>query len=202
MSKKRKITATGEALPLFKRHSLKWNQCTKCPLCESRTNVTFYRGQLPSSIVLVGENPSESEDITGLPFTGPAGDMLDTLIEEAVNKLSPEKQKRLRYSITYAVACIPIDTTDELSTGKLREPNSMELNQCKDKLNDYLKLAKPKAVLAIGRVAEKACKKISGYIGYVEHPSSIIKKTEQQYQLSYKRAVNKLLESFEKVTEE
>ena len=55
-------------------------ECTSCNLSKTRTNVVVGKGNKSADIVIIGEGPGEQEDITGLPFVGRAGKMLDTAL--------------------------------------------------------------------------------------------------------------------------
>src|ERR1700728_2396031 len=53
--------------------------CTRCPLCQPRTNVVFADGNPQAKLMIIGEGPGEREDATGLPFVGKAGQLLDKI---------------------------------------------------------------------------------------------------------------------------
>ena len=54
--------------------------CTRCGLCQGRTNVVFGTGNTNADILFVGEGPGEQEDLRGEPFVGPAGMLLDDML--------------------------------------------------------------------------------------------------------------------------
>ena len=56
------------------------NACTKCQLCQGRTNVVFGVGKRDADILFIGEGPGEQEDLQGEPFVGPAGKLLDDML--------------------------------------------------------------------------------------------------------------------------
>jgi DNA polymerase len=58
-------------------------ECTACPLWKDATQTVFGEGQAHASIMLVGEQPGDSEDRAGRPFIGPAGRFLDRALIEA-----------------------------------------------------------------------------------------------------------------------
>ena len=73
-------------------------QCTKCPLHETRTNVVFGSGNIGSEILFIGEGPGQQEDLTGEPFVGRAGKLLDDGLRQ-VDRLGlhgPESSWRRR----------------------------------------------------------------------------------------------------------
>ena len=77
--------------------------CQKCALAETRHNVVFGDGARNAEVMFIGEGPGEQEDLTGKPFVGKAGKLLDdmlTLIEKAQEDYDEQKaqelEKRLR----------------------------------------------------------------------------------------------------------
>ncbi|HEU4708855.1 MAG TPA: UdgX family uracil-DNA binding protein [Methylophilaceae bacterium] len=61
---------------------------TQFPLAEHATQAVFGTGHAPASIMLLGEQPGEQEDLGGKPFIGPAGKLLDQALQEASIKRS------------------------------------------------------------------------------------------------------------------
>src|SRR4249920_2380551 len=57
--------------------------CTRCPLYKNATQTVFGEGPADAALMLVGEQPGDQEDITGRPFVGPAGKVLDRALESA-----------------------------------------------------------------------------------------------------------------------
>src|SRR4029450_9087553 len=57
--------------------------CTRCPLYRNATQTVFGQGPANAPVMLVGEQPGDSEDRAGLPFVGPAGRILDRALAEA-----------------------------------------------------------------------------------------------------------------------
>ena len=57
--------------------------CRGCDLYEDATQAVFGEGPKDASVVMVGEQPGDTEDLAGKPFVGPAGGVLDTAIEQA-----------------------------------------------------------------------------------------------------------------------
>ena len=54
--------------------------CTQCPLCQTRHNVVFGVGPEDAEVLFIGEGPGEQENLTGEPFVGPAGKLLDDML--------------------------------------------------------------------------------------------------------------------------
>src|SRR5688500_15162273 len=83
---KRAIATTSAADFLPQRRDLKSlrhaaEACRGCPLYANATQTVFGAGPTGAKIVLVGEQPGDVEDRQGLPFVGPAGKLLDKLME-------------------------------------------------------------------------------------------------------------------------
>ena len=57
--------------------------CTACALCSHATQPVFGAGPSNASIMLIGEQPGDEEDLCGKPFVGPAGILLDRALAEA-----------------------------------------------------------------------------------------------------------------------
>src|SRR6185503_8244341 len=57
--------------------------CTACELYKRGTQTVFGEGAPDASVVLVGEQPGDEEDLAGRPFVGPAGRLLDRALAEA-----------------------------------------------------------------------------------------------------------------------
>ena len=57
--------------------------CTRCDLYKNATQTVFGEGPADAHMMLVGEQPGDQEDLTGRPFVGPAGKVLDAALEAA-----------------------------------------------------------------------------------------------------------------------
>ena len=55
--------------------------CRNCALCQTRHNLVFGVGREDAEVMFIGEGPGEQEDLKGEPFVGPAGKLLDTMLE-------------------------------------------------------------------------------------------------------------------------
>lgn len=112
-------------------------QCHNCPLGETRTNLVFGDGNPRSKLMLVGEGPGQQEDLSGVPFVGPAGQLLDQMLE--IIDLD-----RSRYYITNIVKCRPPHN---------RDPLSQEQDACIGYLRTQTRLIRPKLIVCLGRIA-------------------------------------------------
>ena len=112
--------------------------CTRCGLCETRTNVVFGIGNENADVMFVGEGPGEQEDLQGIPFVGPAGKLLDDMLR--IIDLS----RSSNCYIANIVKCRP---------PKNRDPLETEQDACIDYLRNQVALIKPKIIVCLGRIA-------------------------------------------------
>lgn len=112
-------------------------QCHNCPLGETRTNLVFGDGNPRAKLMLVGEGPGQQEDLSGVPFVGPAGQLLDQMLE--IIDLD-----RSRYYITNIVKCRPPHN---------RDPLAQEQDACIGYLRTQTRLIRPKLIVCLGRIA-------------------------------------------------
>lgn len=113
--------------------------CTRCGLCDTRTNVVFGVGRKNADVMFVGEGPGEQEDLQGEPFVGPAGKLLDDMI-------SIIDLDRSNCYIGNIVKCRPPHNRDPLET---------EQDACIGYLRNQVALIRPKIIVCLGRVAAK-----------------------------------------------
>jgi len=114
--------------------------CRKCKLCDGRTNTVPGEGPATARLVVIGEGPGRTEDETGRPFVGRAGELL-TKILEAI------KLPREQVYICNIVKCRPPEN---------RLPQYDEIAACLPFLYRQLELVKPKVILAMGGTAAQS----------------------------------------------
>ncbi len=118
--------------------------CTRCPLHASATQVVFGAGPPDAPLMIVGEQPGDTEDLTGVPFTGPAGQLFDAEARAA-------GLDRAAAYVTNAVKHFKY-----VPRGKRRihqRPNAGEVTACKWWLDRERALLRPRLVLAMGATA-------------------------------------------------
>ncbi|MBY5562378.1 UdgX family uracil-DNA binding protein [Rhizobium leguminosarum] len=118
--------------------------CTRCPLHAKATQTVFGEGPRDAEVMFVGEQPGDQEDISGRPFVGPAGRLLDQVITEA-------GIDRSTLYVTNAVKHFKYEPR-----GKRRihqKPNMGEVKHCRWWLDLEMALIKPKLVVAMGATA-------------------------------------------------
>jgi len=111
--------------------------CTKCRLCEARTNTVPGEGADRARLVVVGEGPGKTEDETGRPFVGKAGELLTKI-------LSAIGLEREQVYICNVVKCRPPEN---------RTPQYDEIAACVPYLFRQIELLAPSVILAMGNTA-------------------------------------------------
>jgi len=112
----------------------KYDTCSKCSTCMNNYKI-YGHGNINADIMVIGEGPGEMECETGIPFTGPAGQLLDKILA-AIDL----KREDLYY--TNVVLC----RTNE----KNRTPSWSEIENCSERLNEEINEVKPNVILMIG----------------------------------------------------
>jgi DNA polymerase len=163
--------------------------CRGCDLYRHATQAVF--GELETgldatkpkvSIMLIGEQPGDSEDKEGRPFVGPAGQLLDKCLEEA------GIDRRAVY-VTNTVKHFKWEPRGKLRIHK--KPSMKEIHACRPWLEAELETVKPKLIVCLGAVASQSLlgsslkiTKVHGKVQQVEglppiiatlHPSAILR---------------------------
>lgn len=114
--------------------------CEDCVLGKTKTRLVFGRGSESAGIVFIGEGPGEQEDLSGVPFVGRAGQLLDKIIQAAE---IPEED----YYICNIVKCRPPGN---------RAPLPDEVKACLPFLRRQIAEINPKILVLLGASAGKA----------------------------------------------
>jgi DNA polymerase len=121
--------------------------CRDCPLWEHATQTVFGEGPQNATVLLVGEQPSDKEDLAGKPFVGPAGQMLDRALADA-------RIERSKTYVTNAVKHFKF-----VQRGKVRlhqKPGTPEIRACRQWFERELKIIQPELVVALGATAAQS----------------------------------------------
>lgn len=113
--------------------------CESCELHKTRTNVVIGEGNPHAAILFVGEGPGRDEDISGRPFVGAAGKLLDKMLLSV-------GLKRDEVYIANVVKCRPPQN---------RTPFHEEAKSCLPHLRAQFALLQPKIVVCMGATATK-----------------------------------------------
>jgi DNA polymerase len=128
--------------------------CVACGLCRSRKNTVFGVGDTQADWMIVGEAPGENEDLRGEPFVGPAGQLLDNMLQ-AVGRSRTGQGAQAAY-IANVLKCRPPAN---------RNPQPEEVAQCEPYLARQVALLKPRVIVAMGRFAVQSLLKTNEPIG-------------------------------------
>jgi DNA polymerase len=121
--------------------------CRACPLWKNATQTVFGEGPQDATLMLVGEQPGDKEDLAGKPFVGPAGQMLDRALQEA-------GIDRAKVYVTNAVKHFKF-----VPRGKIRlhqKPATPEIRACRQWYERELAAIKPGLVVALGATAAQS----------------------------------------------
>ncbi|HET6585939.1 MAG TPA: UdgX family uracil-DNA binding protein [Nannocystaceae bacterium] len=165
------------------------SECTACHLYERATQTVFGEGAVPATMMLVGEQPGDREDLEGRPFVGPAGRLLDRALAAA--KIGRDK--------VYVTNAVKHFKWRPVGKRRLHErPDRNEIEICKPWLHEEIALVQPRCVVALGATAALgllgkrvgvASSRGRAQLGIDEvpvvvtfHPSSLLRMTEREDQ--------------------
>lgn len=118
--------------------------CTRCPLHCHATQTVFGEGPEAASLMFVGEQPGDREDLAGRPFVGPAGQLFDkTLKQVGID--------RGRAYVTNAVKHFKFEPRGRRRLH--RAPDAGEVERCRWWLEKEIEAVKPRLVVAMGATA-------------------------------------------------
>ncbi len=116
----------------------KISSCTRCQLCQTRTNTVPGMGVSNPLVLVIGEGPGYEEDQQGKPFVGPAGQLLDKMLA------SIGLSRTTNTYIANIVKCRPPQN---------RDPLPEEAAACRSFLDAQISALKPKLILCMGRIS-------------------------------------------------
>src|SRR5882724_9394662 len=171
--------------------------CEACHLYKRATQTVFGEGPKGATMILVGEQPGDYEDVAGKPFVGPAGKIMDQALEEA-------GIDRSQVYVTNAVKHFKWERRGKRLIHK--KPNSREIAACRPWLEAELRLVKPKLLVCLGATAAQAVfgplfrvtrergkvleSELAPKVVATVHPSSLLRQSdEESRQREYKRFV-------------
>lgn len=121
--------------------------CARCQLGRSATQVVPGEGPRDASVMVVGEQPGDQEDLVGKPFVGPAGRLLD----EALRRCDVERDSLY---VTNAVKHFKFEPRGKHRLHKT--PSSAEIDACRWWLDRERAALRPKLIVALGATALRA----------------------------------------------
>ncbi len=126
--------------------------CNICEISKKRKHLVVGRGDMPADVLFLGEAPGKSEDVMGVPFIGPSGELLNDMIAEAANNLGISVPS---FYITNTVLCRPFVLDEQSDDYKAnREPSPVEIFNCAPNVLKIIDAVQPKVTIFVGKVAE------------------------------------------------
>ena len=116
---------------------LQCESCQQCALGATRTNLVFGVGNPNADLMFVGEAPGEQEDLSGIPFVGRAGQLLDKFL----------------YAVDIERKDVYIANILKCRPPKNRDPLPEEEDACMDYLREQVRLIRPKVIVCLGRIS-------------------------------------------------
>jgi uracil-DNA glycosylase family protein len=160
----------------------KAKDCQNCDLWRNATQTVFGEGSSRARIMLIGEQPGNEEDKIGKPFVGPAGRLLDRLLEEA-------GVDRKKVYVTNIVKHFKWEPRGKRRIHK--KPNAREIESCRPWLRAEIAEVGPDVVVCLGATAAQALlgrsfrvtesrgqfveSALAPYVMATVHPSSILR---------------------------
>ena len=121
--------------------------CTACPLYRDATQTVFGEGARRATLMLVGEQPGDREDLEGRPFVGPAGRLLDESLEEA----------GIDRGAAYLTNVVKHFKWKPRGTRRIHQkPSWGEIAACRPWLDAELAVVRPQALVLLGATAAQA----------------------------------------------
>jgi DNA polymerase len=162
-------------------------KCTACHLYKHATQTVFGEGPKKASIMLVGEQPGDCEDVAGKPFVGPAGKIMDRALAEA-------GIDRKQVYVTNAVKHFKWEPRGKRRLHK--KPNAREIAACRPWLEAEMRLVRPNLVVAMGATAAQTIfgpafrvtrdrgkvlsSKLAPKVVATVHPSSLLRQPDEE----------------------
>ncbi len=121
--------------------SSQWNalkmqvaKCSACSFYEKRQNMVFGKGHWNAPVMIIGDVPSQEDNLTGEPFSGQNGQMLSAMLQ----------------SIGLAENCCFVTLAMKC---KAEKPSHSDIVACRAHLMQQIQLLKPKVILLLGKTA-------------------------------------------------
>ena len=165
------------------------HNCKACDLWKNATQTVFGEGRPNATIMLVGEQPGDQEDLAGHPFVGPAGRVLDEALREA----------GIDRGEVYVTNVVKHFKWSPAERGKRRihkKPRYSEINACRPWLDAKLRAVRPRVLVCLGATAAQALlgrtfsvtrrhgelieSPLAAYVMATVHPSSILRAPDSE----------------------
>jgi uracil-DNA glycosylase family protein len=121
--------------------------CRACDLYKHATQTVFGEGPAQAALMLIGEQPGDAEDLSGHPFVGPAGKLLDRALADA-------GIDRATVYLTNVVKHFKFEPRGKRRIHK--KPRASEIGACRPWLDSEIALVKPQVIVCLGATAAQA----------------------------------------------
>jgi len=161
--------------------------CQACDLWKTGTQTVFGEGARRVKVMFIGEQPGNEEDLSGRPFVGPAGRLLDDALDAA-------GIDRKQTYVTNVVKHFKWEPRGKRRIHK--KPNSLEIAACRPWLEAEIALIKPDVIVALGATAAQSLlgpqfrvtkqrgefipSTLAPYVMATVHPSSILRAPDDE----------------------
>jgi len=171
--------------------------CRACDLWKHATQTVFGEGSPKATIMFVGEQPGDREDMAGRPFVGPAGKLLD----EALAQAGIDRAEVYVTNVVKHFKWVPSDR------GKRRihkKPRYSEILACRPWLDAEIRLVRPQILVCLGATAAQTLlgkgfsvsrqrgqlilSALAPKVVATVHPSSILRAREEEARKSQMQA--------------
>ncbi len=188
------LAADATSLPALRTAA---SNCKACDLWKHATQTVFGEGPRKASIMFVGEQPGDREDLAGHPFVGPAGKLLD----EAMLRAGIDRNQAYVTNVVKHFKWSPAER------GKRRihkKPRSSEINACRPWLDAELDLIRPQVLVCLGATAAQSLlgrdfsvnrqrgqlvtSPLAPHVVATVHPSSILRAIDEDSRREQMRA--------------
>jgi uracil-DNA glycosylase len=172
-------------------------ECRACDLWQKGTQTVFGEGSFHASVMLVGEQPGDREDIEGHPFVGPAGRVLD----EALVAAGIDRSEVYVTNVVKHFNWVPAER------GKRRihkKPRYSEIKACRPWLDAEIAVTRPEVIICLGATAAQSMlgrefsvmrqrgefvkSDLAPYVMATVHPSSILRAPDESARHQQKEA--------------
>jgi uracil-DNA glycosylase len=164
-------------------------ECKACDLWKRGTQTVFGEGQSEARVMMVGEQPGDREDLTGRPFVGPAGRVLD----EALEGLGIARKDVYVTNVVKHFKWAP----DQRGKRRIhKKPRYSEITACRPWLDAEIAVVKPEVLVCLGATAAQSLlgrdfsvnrrrgelveSPLAPYVIATVHPSSILRAVDDE----------------------
>ena len=161
--------------------------CTACPLYKNATQTVFGEGSKGAELMLLGEQPGDQEDLSGKPFIGPAGQLLDRALEEA----------GIDRNAVYVTNTVKHFKWEPRGKRRIHQkPSSRDIAACRPWLEAELRVVRPGVLVCLGSTAAQALfgpsfrvtrergklleSELASRVVTTVHPSSLLRQPDEE----------------------